>query len=173
MDRRTAIQHVIILGAGASLLTYCGDKPSQALKNISLTGSQENLLSVLTETIIPTTDFVGAKELGSHKFILVMADDCTSPEDQTKFMSSMNLFDETCKKKYTSKFIKCTPQQRLDYLLAIEAKTDIPEEVIHFYQSVKQLTIQSFTSSEEFLTKVRNFNFIPGMYKGCVPVGNA
>jgi hypothetical protein len=172
MNRRTAIQHVIILGAGTTLLASCQDKATIATKNIPLTGSQEDLLSALTETIIPTTDFVGAKELQSHKFVLLMADDCAGPEDQKKFINVLQTFDVLCKKKYSNKFVKCAPQQREEFLLTIEAKTDIPEEVVEFYQAIKQLTIQSFTTSEAYLTR-QGFSLVPGKYNGCAPIAAA
>lgn len=170
MNRRTAIQHVIVLGAGATLLASCQDKASIATKNIPLTGSQEKLLSALTEAIIPSTDFVGAKELQSHRFILVMADDCASPEDQQKFANGMKQFDDFCKQKNGSAFAKCTPEQRENLLKNIEAKADIPEDVQAFYQTIKQITIQSFVTSEEYLLKVRNFSLIPPKFQACVPV---
>jgi len=173
MNRRTAIRNVIIIGAGASLWASCQDKASVALKNIPLTGSQEDLLSALTETIIPTTsDFAGAKEIESQKFTLMMTDDCTSPDEQKKFMAGMQLFDDECKKKYGTKFTKCTPQQREEFLLSIETKEGIMEDLVSFYQTIKRYTIQSFTSSEIFLTKIRNYSLIPGPFKGCVPVAS-
>lgn len=171
MNRRTAIKNVIILGAGASLLASCQDNPTILLKNIPLTGSQEKLLAAMTESIIPSTpEFIGAKELESHKFLLMMADDCSGPEDQTKFMTGMLQFEELCKKKYDKKFVKLSTEQKTAFLLLLETKTDVPEEVIGFYQTVKRSAIQSFTSSEAYLKQVRNFSLIPGTYKGCVPV---
>lgn len=172
MKRRTAIQHIIVLGVGASMLASCQDKPTAVLKNIPLTGSQEDLLAAITQTIIPSGDFVGAKELESHKFLLMMADDCASQDDQKKFMDGMKQFEEACKKKYSSGFVKCALEQKEEFLLAIESKTDFTEEVIGFYQAVKWSTIQSFTTSEEYLTKIKNFSLIPGPFKACVPVEN-
>ena len=170
MNRRTAIQHVIVLGAGATLLASCQDKATIVTQNIPLTGSQEKLLSALTETIIPTTDFVGAKELQSHQFILVMADDCTSPENQQKFMDGMKQFDQLCKQKHGSVFAKCSAQDREAFLKSVEDAVDMPELVPLFYRSIKSFTIQSFTSSEEYLTKVRNFSLIPPKFQACVSV---
>lgn len=173
MNRREAIKSVIILGAGASLLASCQDNPTIILKNIPLTGSQEKLLAAITETILPTTEqFIGAKELESHKFLLMMTDEVAAPEAQTKFMAGMLQFEEACRLKYDTRFAKCSPQQKEEYLLLIEAKTDIAEEVFSFYQTVKRHAIQSFTTSETYLTQVRNFSLIPGRYKGCVPVAN-
>jgi hypothetical protein len=174
MNRRQAIKGVIILGAGASLLASCQDNPTVVLKNIPLTGSQEKLLAAITEAILPSTpEFVGAKELESHKFLLMMTDDCSGPEDQNMFNAGMLQFEAACKMKYDKKFTKLSPQQKEEFLLSIEAKTEASEEVITFYQTVKRSTIQSFTSSEAYLKQIRNFSLIPGKFKGCVPVANA
>ena len=174
MNRRTAIKNVIILGAGATWLASCQDKKASiTLKNIPLSASQEELLATLTETIIPTTpDFIGAKELESHKFLLMMTDDCSAPDEQKKFMDGMTQFEEACNKKFGNSFVKCSPSQREEFLLAVEAKEGYAEEVLSFYQTVKRFTIQSFTSSKEYLTKVRHFSLIPGPFKGCVTVEN-
>lgn len=170
MNRRTALQHVIILGAGATLLASCQDKATIATKNIPLTGSQEKLLSALAETIIPSSDFVGAKELQAHQFIVVMADDCASAEEQNKFIAGMKVFDDFAKQKIQTSFAKATAEQRTTLLSALEAKTDVPENIVEFYQTIKQLTIQSFTTSEAFLTQVRNFSLIPPKFQGCVSI---
>jgi hypothetical protein len=168
MNRRTALQHVIVLGAGATLLASCQDKATIATKNIPLTGSQEKLLSALAETIIPSSDFVGAKELQAHQFI--MADDCASAEEQNKFIAGMKAFDDFSKQKIQTSFVKATAEQRATLLTPLESKTDVPEGVLEFYQTIKQLTIQSFTTSEAFLTQVRNFSLIPPKFQGCVSV---
>lgn len=170
MNRRTALQHVIVLGAGATLLASCQDKATIATKNIPLTGSQEKLLSALAETIIPSSDFVGAKELQAHQFIVVMADDCASTEEQNQFIAGMKAFDDFAKQKIQTSFAKATVEQRTTLLTALEAKTDVPENVLEFYQTIKQLTIQSFTTSEAFLTQVRNFSLIPPKFQGCVSI---
>lgn len=170
MNRRTAIQHVIVLGAGATLWASCQDKAALTTKKIKLTGSQEKLLSALAETILPSGDFAGAKELKSHEFIVVMADDCASADDQQKFMTGMKAFDALCKQKNGNVFAKCAPEQQTTFLTALEAKTDVAEDVLEFYVNVKQLTMQSFTTSEAFLTQVRNFSLIPAKFQGCVSV---
>jgi hypothetical protein len=174
MKRRTAIRNVIILGAGASWLASCKNgtttAPTDVVKKVPITEAQSDMLNALTETIIPTTDFVGAKELQSADFIVLMAEDCASPEDQQKFMDGMARFEEACQKKYSNAFVKCSDEQRLEFLTTIESKTDVSEDVINFYQWMKEATIQSFITSEEYLTKVKNFSLIPGPYQGCVPV---
>lgn len=174
MNRRTAIRNVVIISAGAAILPSCqhADKISLNLNHLAITGSQEKLLAALSETIIPTTsNFVGAKELKSHEFALIMIDDCASPEDQKKFTDGLVAFEDFCKKKWERAFENCTTEQRNELVTSIEQKKNIPETVAGFYGIVKGYTVQSFTSSKVFMTEIRKYKLVPGpIYKGCVPV---
>lgn len=174
MNRRTAIRNVVIISAGAGLLPSCmqEDKSSIPLKNISITGSQEKMLTELTETIIPKTkNFIGAKDLKAHEFVLTMVDDCASPEDQKKFMDGLKAFDKLSHDKFGQLFISYTPEQKQTLLSDIESKKDIPEDALKFYGTVKRYTLQSFTSSKEYMTGIRKYKMIPGPnFKGCVKV---
>lgn len=174
MNRRSAIRNVFIISTGAALLPACAgeDKGVIPLKNLSLTGSQEKVLSALTESILPKTrSFAGAADLKAHEFLLTMMDDCTSPEEQKKFMEGQKAFNELTRNRFGQLFSGCSDQQKKELLQAIEAKKDIPDDVLRFYETVKRYTIQSFTSSKEYMTEVRKYKMVPGSdFKGCVPV---
>ncbi len=107
MKRRTLLRNMVIISAGTVLLPACRtDKTVAGLKNISLKESQLEMLSQLSETILPSTPkFIGAKELKSHEFLLRMVDDCTSPEDQKKFTDGLKAFEEACDKK--NEYVVC------------------------------------------------------------------
>jgi hypothetical protein len=173
MKRRIAIRNLVLLSAGAALLDACGTKEAMGYKNIPLTDNQSDLLSQLSEMIIPATpDFVGAKDLKSSEFTLMMIDDCAGPDDQAAFLDGLQKFDEACKSVTGSTFIAGTNEQRTAFLSSLEGKPgeDRPDNVVKFYRAVKRSTIQSFMSSQEYLTKVRNFSLIPPKFQGCVPV---
>src|ERR1044071_1554699 len=110
MNRRTAIRHAVLLAAGAALLPSCTNSDKAAsipLKNLSLTGAQEDMLAALSETIIPkTNNFIGASDLCSHEFVLTMVDDCSSPEEQQQFSRGLKQFEEACEKKWGQSFAK-------------------------------------------------------------------
>ncbi|MGZ8540774.1 MAG: gluconate 2-dehydrogenase subunit 3 family protein [Chitinophagaceae bacterium] len=177
MNRRSAIRNVVIISAGAGLLPSCmnNDKGVIPLKNISVTGSQEQMLAGLTEAIIPKTkNFIGAKDLGAHEFVLTMIDDCTSPEEQEKFTDGLKAFDKLSHDKFGQLFTSCTARQKRSLLADIENKKDIPEDVVKFYGTVKRYTVQSFASSKEYLTGIRKYKMVPGPdFKGCVAVTKA
>jgi hypothetical protein len=174
MNRRTAVRNIIIISAGATLLPGCISTTEENplhLKHVRLTASRQKMLAELTETIIPkTNNFVGAGDLKTDEFVLVMLDDCASPDDQNDFTSGMKAFEDTCRKKFNTGFAKCTPQQRMELLKELEKK-DKNDQAARFYHAVKGLTIQNFTSSKEYLLDVVKWKLVPGSnFKGCVPV---
>ena len=172
MNRRTAIRNVVIIGAGAALLPACktADKSSILLKNLSVTGSQQSMLAELCETIVPKTNsFIGAQDLKSHEFLLTMIDDCASPADQKLFTDGLKAFDKLSHDKFGQLFTNYTSEQKHSLLTDIEKKKEIPEEVLKFYGTVKRYTLQSFTSSKEYMTGIRKYKMVPGPdFKGCV-----
>jgi len=173
MNRRTVIRNVVIISAGSSILPSClqQDKVIFPLRNISLTGSQEKLVTELSNTIIPKSNFIGAADVKAHEFTLIMVDDCYSPDDQKKFIEGLNQFDKLAKDKMDKSFTSFTGEQKKEFLTSIEKKERIPGDVLKFYQTVKRHTVQAFTTSEKYMTEVRHYKIVPGSnFKGCVPL---
>ena len=130
------------------------------------------MLAELAEAILPrTNNFVGAKDIKSHEFILTMVDDCFKPEDQKKFTEGLKAFDKLSHDKFGQLFTGFTSKQKNELLTALEVKKDIPEDALAFYGTVKRYTVQAFTSSKIYMTDVRHYKIVPGSkFKGCVPV---
>jgi hypothetical protein len=173
MNRRNAIRAIVLVSAGSAALSSCltsEKKNSLALKRINITGKQQELLAALTQSIIPTTDTPGAKEVKSHEFILRMIDDCASPADQQKFTSGMEQFEAFTQKKYGESFASLTDKQKKELLNNLQTQKEAPEQVTAFYKSVRGMTLQSYTGSEYYMTNVSKYNIIPKQYKGCVKV---
>ncbi len=77
VTRRTLLKQAFFITVGASLLPSCMHDKSKAsviLKNIPIDSDQEKMLASVSETILPTTDTPGAKEIGAHLFVLKMVD---------------------------------------------------------------------------------------------------
>ncbi len=174
MNRRKAISGIVTLSIGAMVFPSCAQKEEAALvklKNISITGGEEKMLIQLSDAILPLkklTNYPGNKP---WEFTLMMVDDCYEPENQQKFIAGLKAFELMAKKKYGSSFTGCTPQQKSEWLAAIESKKDIPEDVQYFYATTKRHTVQAFTSSMEYMTNVMQYKMVPGSnFKGCVKV---
>lgn len=173
MDRRSAIKTCFVFTAGIAFLPSClleKNKSSLLLKNIKINGEQEQLMAELSETIIPKTDTPGAKDISAHLFALMMVDDCFEPEKQQQFVSGLKGFEEMTKKKFDKSFIECSPAQRSELLTTLEGNKEAKDDTTAFYRMTRGLTIQCFTSSQFYLTKVHVYEMVPGRFHGCVPV---
>ncbi len=176
MDRRSSIKTLLILSAGTAILPSClqeEKKASVSVKNYKINGNDEDIVSAVSDTIIPGGKTPGAKDVGAYQFALMMMDDCYSPEDQQKFTQGLKEFDAFSKKTINKSFTKATPAERGEVLKAIEDKKDIPENVAFFYNNMKRLTLEGFTQSKYYLTKVHVYELVPGKFYGCVPVKKA
>ncbi|KAA9037750.1 gluconate 2-dehydrogenase subunit 3 family protein [Ginsengibacter hankyongi] len=176
MNRRSTLKTLLIISTGAALLPSClpdEKKSSISLKNIKINGKDEELLSDLSETIIPKTNTPGAKDVSAHLFTLMMIDYCYAPADQDKFVKGLKEFEDFSKKKFDKSFLRCFASERAEILKSIESKKDIPENVAFFYNTTKRLVLQAFTKSKYYLTKVQVYELVPGKFYGCVPVKKA
>lgn len=171
MNRRTALRTAFVFSAGIMVLPSClqKDEATLSLKNIAVSAADEKMVAQIAETIIPTSNFIGATGLKSHEFILMMVDDCYPPDMQQKYTTGLAQFSKMVLAKYGHAFAACTPQQKKEWLTVVENKTALPLELLKFYQITKQHTLQAFTSCKPFMVDVRKYTMVPGSnFKGCV-----
>jgi len=174
INRRVAIRRLAILSVGAALLPSClhhHARPAVTLKNLTVDGDQAKLLEELTATLIPSDDGPGAREISAYLFVLKMVDDCMSKADQSTFMKGLAVFDDASGKAFAG----ASAEQRAALLTLIDGGKGPGgkppgEELSFFYAAVKRLTIQAYTSSQFYLTKVQVYELVPGRFHGCVPV---
>lgn len=133
----------------------------------ALTSGQEALLAEIVETVIPTTDTPGAKELGVHQFVQKMVADCFEKKVQEGFANGLAQVEETAKKNGAPSFVALDPAGRIQLLQGLEAGGGPGKE---FYDLVKGLTIRGYLSSEYVMTNLTGYEMMPGRYHGCVPV---
>jgi Gluconate 2-dehydrogenase subunit 3 len=176
VNRRLALKQFVFISAGALLIPSClQDKSKSAilLKNMHIDAGQEKLLAALAETIIPATSTPGAKDVSAHLFALTMLDDCYKKEDQQKFVSGLQQFETMAHTAYNKSFIDCSTTERAALLTRLEANKKADDNLSSFYFTLKRLTIQAYTTSKYYLTKVEVYELVPARYHGCVPVKKA
>lgn len=162
-NRRNALKQLVLISAGAALLPSCLNNRSKAaviLKNFSITPAQENLLDEITAAIIPSGATPGAREASAHLFVLKMVDDCMSPDARNKFLNGLQQLETTAR----------TAKDTATLLTSIDAPK-MPDTDLGFcYSTIKRLTIQAYTTSKYYLTKVQIYELVPGRFHGCMPV---
>jgi len=179
MNRRTVIKQIAISSAAAFLFPACfrDGKDQQTyvkLNNLKITGAEKDLIGDIADVIIPETDTPGARKLEGHVFVLVMVDDCLGKEDQEKYITGMRSFDESLRTLTGKSFQEANLEQRTEMLNELEKNADkVSGEANYFYRRTRGYIIQSYLSSQHFLTAVKEYKLVPGPnFKGCVPVKN-
>ncbi len=172
-NRRVAIQQLLFICAGTVLLPAClqnNEKASILLKKISISADQEKMLAELAETILPKTDSPGAKDLAAHLFALKMVDDCFPKTNQEKFEQGLRDFEKFAKDKSSKSFADCNAEQKNAIVADLDGRKNDNGNLSFFYQSLKRLTIQAYSTSQFYLTDIRGYKMIPGKFQGCVPL---
>jgi len=176
MERRAVIRNLLTITGGITLLPAClnsADKASVELDNFEFSADDEALLAEIAATIIPQTDTPGAKEVGSHLFVLKMVDDCYEKEDQEQFVEGFKKFQKSTRQRFNKSFAACTNKQKKQMLQAIEDKESFPPEVSAFYKIMKEKTIQGYMTSKYVVMDIMKYEMIPSVpYNGYHPVKN-
>ena len=171
LSRRQALKQFAFVSAGIAIIPSClqdRSKSNLLLKKIKVSPADENMLAELCESIIPKTDTPGAKDLSAHLFVLMMIDDCSKKEDQDAFINGIKSFNEFNTQTINKNFLEANQDERVTVLKKILLIKDEKSPVLTFLNDVKKRTIQAYTSSEFFLTKVQVYELIPGRYHGCI-----
>lgn len=177
ITRREALKQWLIIVVGATIIPSCKDDetdPAIVLNNLKLTAKEQQLLAEISEAIIPATDSPGAKDTLAHLFVLRMVDDTYSKEEQQQFVTGMKEFEELAKKNYSNSFADMDAARKEEFLNSIlnNKNKDIPENTVAFIKTMKKLTVQGYTSSKHFLTKIKVYELVPGRFHGCFPINS-
>jgi hypothetical protein len=173
-------------------LSGCKPKGASSVDDL-FAQNNTDFLNEVADTILPTTSSPGAKAANVGGFMAVMVRDCYTPADQQTFIDGMSKLNDAAGKKFSSKFMDLTPQQRTDLLIDLdkeqkaftadrdkqlaadalkhkgEANYKGPELPNHYFRMMKQLTLLGYFTSEVGATKALRYIAIPGRYDGCVP----
>jgi hypothetical protein len=174
MERRAVIRNLLAIAGGVTLLPAClndAGKASVALDNIDFSAEDEAILAEIAATIIPQTDTPGAKEVGSHLFVLKMVDDCYGKEDQELFVKGFRMFQKNAGQRFNKSFAACTNEEKKQMLQQIENEESIAPEVSAFYKIMKEKTIQGYMTSKYVVMDIMKYEMVPSVsYNGYHPV---
>ncbi|HYC84230.1 MAG TPA: gluconate 2-dehydrogenase subunit 3 family protein [Chryseosolibacter sp.] len=179
MNRRTVIKQIAISSAAAFLFPSCfKDNRDQntyvKLNNVQVTEDEKDLVGMIADVIVPETDSPGALKLEAHTFALVMVDDCLSKKDQEQYLSGLRSFDNSVESLTGQSFRKTPAAERAKILEQVQRDKDkLAKEVNYFYNRTRGYVVQAYTTSQHFLTTVKEYQLIPGpSFHGCAPAQN-
>lgn len=193
MDRRQAIRKTGLAAGSAllvpsliTLLHSCKSEPRLSWQPLFLAEKEAQFLSVLVDTILPRTDTPGGLDVKADMFMDKIFAKVYDASAQQQIKSDIAQFNADCQEKFGNSFIELSKENQTAVLKAAEASsgkfnggvwgTAVGEqEPVGFYRSIKSMAIWAYLSSEEIGKNVLNYDPVPQMYKGCIPlaeVGN-
>jgi hypothetical protein len=200
MNRRELLKMVAaatgsVMIGGEFLLSGCKGNPNSA--PVPFTEESIAYLDEIAETIIPQTTTAGAKAAGVGRFMTVMVNDCYTKDDQEIFHKGLDILDDACNKMHKVGFMKATPEQRKNLLIAVDKETkdyvkkqadavnvqrqkekpgqerstdDFKKQAMpnHYFQQLKQLAIFGYFTSEKGRTQALRYTPVPGKFEGII-----
>lgn len=177
MNRRLAVRNLALLAGSAALLPACqpqagpAQKTSLPLRHLALEASHEQLLAAVCDALLPRTTTPGAHDLGLHRYVLKMLDDCGKPAEQQAFVAGLKQLDPLASQQLGQAFGASSAAQRQAFLQRLDrAEAGLPAEVVSFYRTARQLTLDGYVGSKYFMTKQVVYELVPGRYNGYFPV---
>lgn len=167
MNRREAVQRVALMTGGilsAPLMAGVMGHIINTGKSVSISAQQEAFLAEVADIIIPTTDTPGAKAAGVEKFIVRVMRDCYKQQDQERFYAGLTKLDTDSQLKFGKNFVGLDLIQKNE-MVKLSIINDKP-----FFQSMKELTVTGYFTSEVGATKALEYVPVPGKFEGCIPL---
>ena len=143
-------------------------------------------IRTIVDLMLPRTDTPGALDVKVDIFIDRVFARLYDEEGKGYIRNQIAEFNQECIDMHGAKFIDLSKDQQIAFMERAELNSGKfsgsvwgtpvgPQEQIGFYRSLKSTAIWAFFSSEEIGKNVLNYDPVPTMYKGCIPlddVGN-
>ena len=171
MKRRQAIKAVMMSAAGLITLPAWANSwtPQTVLLPYRFLNSiQESLLEDIVNIIIPEGEKPGAKSLGVHSFVQKMVADCYESKAQEEFKMGLDDIEKMAQLAHNQSFTALNAVQKEEILRGMSLSTDAKQK--EFFASIKNLTVQGYTTSEYVMVNHYNYEMAPGHFYGCITV---
>ena len=182
-NRRLFMKKMVALfGAttAAAVMSGCSKPVTKQLAAEGSTTEKGNLLSEhemtvlysLCETILPKTDTPSAVEVGCHEFVPHQLQHCHSKQQQDDCIQILNTVDIHANTQFGKSFALLQPQQQQQLLVTLESdnvSTDVEKGQFRF---LKALIVFGYFTSEVGVTKVLNYQPVPGGFIGSIPANS-
>ncbi len=182
ISRRKALHHLTLLVGGAisaptigAIFSGCrAEPPPPSWIPQTLTTDQADLLGILVDRIIPTTDTPGAKDAGVPVFIDRLLHDWVEPDDRERFLTGLAAVDEETQETHGVAFTEATPEQQNALLTRLDQEAMQAREEgadpLPFFATLKEWTLVGYYTSEIGAARELQWLAAPGRYDADLPL---
>ena len=173
IDRREVLRAILATFGTVPILPLrraiaAGVDPRMGPSNVIFSSAQRELMDALCERIIPTTDTPGATDAGVTSYIEMMIDQYYEPGERETILGDLRAVDAYATELYLASFVNLAPEQQ-DAVIS-SAQHQRLDGVSHtFFDTIKQLTVTGYYTSEIGMTVERVYLPVPGRYDGAYP----
>lgn len=163
MNRRESLRGLLLATGGLiSLPSWAKGWTVGDVAHISsFTVTEQEILSSVTDTIIPFGNNYGALSVGVDRFLQKLIDNCYEADVQANVKDKLAALDKRS-------FSKLSQKEREAILLSLASSSDKNER--DFFELMKSETIRGFNTSKEIMLQHLKYKIAPGHYYGCVDV---
>jgi len=164
MKRRKAIQNITLSVGGLGILNYCTSIPSIPPL---LVEKDQNIVSLLTETILPSRSTEFPTPETRIQFILNQIGGTLLSDELEHYKLGLSIFKVLVEKTFLKPYEQLESDiQNYSVLRALGH----PGELGFFMQKNKEWSLLHFTTSERYMTEFSKYEFLPNRHLGCTPV---
>ena len=130
--------------------------------DVTLIGDISKTILVSDQKYFPTIE-------SRSEFILNIISDCFTENEVTNYKLGLQQFRLFLTNEKIKSFIKLNKEKKNNIIQSL-LKSD--SEIGFFLQTIKNLSLRHFMTSEKFMKKYLKYEFMPGRYLGNVKVKN-
>lgn len=139
--------------------------PGAALRVLS--PEQNELVTTISEMIIPETDTPGATSVRVNEFIDLLLAEWSEDADRARFLAGLDAIDHEARATYGKRFVELAPADRELILRALDGARDSSEGAGRAFSELKRLTVYGYFTSEAVQKNVLKTSIWPGRFDGC------
>jgi len=169
MNRRIAIQNIILASAGTLFISGCAEaNVLELMKDGRLILDQQHnkYLSRISETILPVSA-IGEDVPAASDFIMRMLNEGHGSDEIQKFATGFEQY-KLLMKESQLKIKNAGSSEVIELMTAILAQNPPQEELAFFINKTKDLSIWNLKSSKFYQTKYLENSLMPPPYEACV-----
>lgn len=178
ITRRGAIFKMFMLLVSSSIfLNSCFKTRRGKNGNVDV---YRDLISEVSEVIIPQTDTPGAKEAGVSAYIIRVIESCLSDRDKKTILSGLNDVEEYSRNKYSLAFTACSEENKIAVLDHFQNRGSFDNAFLNkvknrllgpsFFELIKSITVKGYCTSQIGATQGLAYEHIPISYVACTPL---